>query len=322
MSSVQPQRASINEQETVAEERSPEFKEIIVKSEEDIDDLPQYYACKDNQQLSNQEKKTSLDMDEAEPLQMKRDQEEQEHQLVKDEQGELVHLEIKEEEEELCITQDQEGLVLKQETDALKKTFSNKKKSSTKYNRNNLDSQKVPEAEKQDQEKNSPEGSGSKRDEEPKQSNSLLKTHTFKNLYSCKICGKIFPQNSHLTRHMRIHTGEKPFSCVTCGKSFSQKGNLAYHMKGHTGEKPFSCITCGKSFSFKSILLIHARIHTAEKPFSCMTCGKSFTQKSSLTYHMRVHTGEKPFSCMFCGKTFRQRSKLTRHTRIHTGEKA
>ncbi|MEQ2233763.1 hypothetical protein ILYODFUR_025227 [Ilyodon furcidens] len=46
MSSVQPQRASINEQETVAEERSPEFKEIIVKSEEDIDGRPAPHSQK------------------------------------------------------------------------------------------------------------------------------------------------------------------------------------------------------------------------------------------------------------------------------------
>ncbi|XP_043995154.1 zinc finger protein 594-like [Gambusia affinis] len=78
----------------------------------------------------------------------------------------------------------------------------------------------------------------------------------------------------------------KPFSCVTCEKRFTFKSVFDAHMRTHTGEKPFSCVNCGKSFSRKQELTLHMMIHTGEKPFSCVNCGKSFNHKPNLTKHM------------------------------------
>jgi uncharacterized Zn-finger protein len=39
--------------------------------------------------------------------------------------------------------------------------------------------------------------------------------------YKCDVCGRVFSQNSHLQRHIRIHTGDKPYKCDICGRVFS-----------------------------------------------------------------------------------------------------
>ncbi|KAL3987845.1 hypothetical protein ACER0C_012163 [Sarotherodon galilaeus] len=91
--------------------------------------------------------------------------------------------------------------------------------------------------------------------------------------------------------------------------------------QGRTDEKPYSCNTCGKRFKYVSTLKVHTSIHTGEKPFSCEACGKKFRRKDNMLVHIRTHTGEKPFACNICGKAFSDRSNLICHIRYHTGEK-
>ncbi|XP_068166129.1 zinc finger protein ZFP2-like [Antennarius striatus] len=146
-------------------------------------------------------------------------------------------------------------------------------------------------------------------------------TSTGKKYFQCDTCGKILKYESRLIIHLRSHTGEKLYSCKICGKEFKQNGVLTRHMRIHTDEKPFLCKICGKGFVQMSNLKRHSRTHTGEKPFSCQLCSKRYRFDSTLKWHMRKHTGEKPYLCNTCGKAFTSWSELTVHMRRHTGEK-
>lgn len=77
--------------------------------------------------------------------------------------------------------------------------------------------------------------------------------------YECSYCGKQWPCQSQLRRHVKIHTGERPHKCPDCGKSFSNSSNLSQHKRVHTGERPYSCKDCGKSYRRRASLVQHER---------------------------------------------------------------
>ncbi|XP_061880731.1 zinc finger protein 37 homolog [Entelurus aequoreus] len=145
--------------------------------------------------------------------------------------------------------------------------------------------------------------------------------HMSRHTLKCSVCDKIFVSVPGFTQHIMTHTRRKPFNCSVCGRSFGQNSYLTKHMRTHTGEKPFKCSVCGKSLSQKSSLNKHMGTHTEEKPFNCSACGKSFSLKGTLTRHMRTHTGQKPYNCSVCGKSFSRKCSLTEHMRTHAGDK-
>ncbi|XP_061778820.2 uncharacterized protein [Nerophis lumbriciformis] len=158
-----------------------------------------------------------------------------------------------------------------------------------------------------------------------------------KKVVDCPTCGRVFPHNTALKRHLVIHTGSRPFKCFICGRGFTQSGNLKTHMKVHKGESNWTlaeekspttespsvtnhvCGECGMNFPLKDQLEEHRSSH--KKPHACPICGKPFKNIESLKIHSRIHTTNSPFACSECGKTFISSCSLKRHELAHRGEK-
>ncbi|XP_028270366.1 zinc finger protein OZF-like [Parambassis ranga] len=249
---------------------------------------------------------------------------------------------IKDEQEELCISQDREQLVLKQEPDVVMLTIA--------YDDDDHSEDEslhfVPEETQSATEKELVDNVPCKNSEvaEPDSNHKLL-PHSTHSANSCDHSEETHgdsepttttetnPHHTNMTQSVSAvnyamlnmpcnsDTGKKSLKCDTCGKIFKDNYNFIRHQRMHTGEKPYSCNFCGKGFSQKSAMTIHKRMHTGEKPYSCIICGKSFGNSTVLKVHKRIHTGEKPYSCKFCVSKFTDLSALNRHMRTHTGEK-
>ncbi|XP_014833609.1 PREDICTED: zinc finger protein 583-like [Poecilia mexicana] len=171
------------------------------------------FSCPDCLQCNiyKQERRSTLDQEELEPLQVKQQEEPEDHQTK--EQEDLEHQQIKVEKNEVYCSQSEEQVQLKQEPDTCMVVPVDEQTSYTESepNRNQVIFQEAAEAENQNQEK--------------------------RKLFLCETCGKRFTVIHALNSHIRTHTGEKPFSCMNCGKSFSVKRDLNRHMMIHTGEK-------------------------------------------------------------------------------------
>uniref|UniRef100_A0A3B3U360 C2H2-type domain-containing protein n=1 Tax=Poecilia latipinna TaxID=48699 RepID=A0A3B3U360_9TELE len=244
---------------------------------------------------------------------------------------------IKEKKEDFYGNQDEDQLVVKQETDSITVTSTNELKdgSEAEPNKNQLLYANGLEAEDPHQQGNNQKDSESRDTNLEPKARKLrgkhcrmlpylpvdMESHSYEQAYSCKFCHKSFRHSSSLTRHRIIHRGEKPYSCDMCDKSFRYIGSLTRHKRTHVGEKFYFCELCDKSFRKHGSLICHRRTHMGERPYSCDLCGKSFRHGSSLTRHRLIHRGEKPYSCDTCKKSFRYSGSLTRHRMIHWGEK-
>eukprot|EP00095_Tigriopus_kingsejongensis_P007103 snap_masked-scaffold130_size324016-processed-gene-1.6 protein:Tk07103 transcript:snap_masked-scaffold130_size324016-processed-gene-1.6-mRNA-1 annotation:"zinc finger protein 26-like" len=154
--------------------------------------------------------------------------------------------------------------------------------------------------------------------------------HPLSDTLNCEICGKAFKNAKFLQNHMEKHEngllGEVLYQCETlldtgqtCGKTFPTQNNLVRHIKSHNKEKAFICDECGKHFVDSTRLKVHRWIHTGYTPFKCDFCDKGFRHSSHLKKHLVKDHDQvaQRYECSRCSKAFLYQYELRVHLASH-----
>uniref|UniRef100_A0A8C7WUN2 C2H2-type domain-containing protein n=1 Tax=Oryzias sinensis TaxID=183150 RepID=A0A8C7WUN2_9TELE len=285
--------------------------------------LPQHWVTEED--LCNQHRNFRVKLEEPEPPQIKEEQQEPEPPQIKEELQEPDHLQFKKEQDELCISQDEEQLDLKQETDTLLEipTYEEDENSEADLNNQQIFNVTDSQDEKGSQHEESTsttdgETDPQNRDQRKRRDRSHVQSVDSSHMSESEFVRKKNRKASFVKKHNQYPTGKRS-SYIKFGKRKGIGHNELIHV-GTKSERPHVCEDCGTSFDYLSQGRIHMRAHTEGNHFLCKECDKSFSRISNLKRHMRIHTGEKPFACEVCGTSFCQISNLKRHMITHTGE--
>ncbi|KAM4549896.1 uncharacterized protein V3H82_019096 [Fundulus diaphanus] len=340
MSSVQPQRELISEQETPAEEALSEFKEIIVKTEEESDDpcrhldfirtpqiilhridLPVPRVVKKEvlvqERLFDPERISHLDLEEAELLMKKEEWEKRlENHEIKEEQEEIYH-EIKEEQEEISyheIKEEQEEISYHEIKKEQEELAYHEIKEEQKY----LTCHEV----KEEQEELSYHDIKEEQEELEHQLIKEEQDSPDKEHVVVKLETDIFTVTP--TSDDKYHT-ELNRNLLMSQDSIETQNNEGNNpnYSGSNGNEQLkrneSCWKSGQHDGNADGTKQNGLQKTQDRDlYSCIICEKNFSENSLLTKHMKIHTDEKLYSCKICGKISSQKSHLTAHIRTHT----
>ena len=152
--------------------------------------------------------------------------------------------------------------------------------------------------------------------------------------HPCPSCGKSFPQECRLKRHIReVHDKERLYKCNECQKEFFKSSSLIRHKISLHGIYPESKVGLAKNKikatlddvdgQVQSLMIMSEGIINSSKGSKikariCMLCGKE-GQWNAIRDHIETkHIAGVNRPCNFCGKTFNSRNSLYIHVRqIH-----
>lgn len=110
------------------------------------------------------------------------------------------------------------------------------------------------------------------------------------NKYPCEHCELVFENKFHLTQHRESVHADQLSKCDQCGKNFPEEVHLKRHIYlCHTKRIPYECHHCGHKANKKSTLTVHMRKHTGEKPYHCDICQRDFSQSVDFRKHRANH---------------------------------
>ncbi|XP_067663482.1 transcription factor ovo-like homolog lin-48 isoform X2 [Haliotis asinina] len=116
--------------------------------------------------------------------------------------------------------------------------------------------------------------------------------------YACRVCGKLFPLQRHLNRHIKCHSDVKRYLCTFCGKGFNDTFDLKRHTRTHTGVRPYKCSVCGKAFTQRCSLESHCKkVHGTDQSYAykerrnkvyvCEDCGHTTEDPAQHYLHLK-----------------------------------
>ncbi|XP_046362727.1 zinc finger protein 26-like [Haliotis rufescens] len=116
--------------------------------------------------------------------------------------------------------------------------------------------------------------------------------------YACRVCGKLFPLQRLLNRHIKCHSDVKRYLCTFCGKGFNDTFDLKRHTRTHTGVRPYKCLVCGKAFTQRCSLESHCKkVHGTDQSFAykerrnkvyvCEDCGHTTEDPAQHYLHLK-----------------------------------
>ncbi|XP_073828715.1 uncharacterized protein [Musca autumnalis] len=157
-------------------------------------------------------------------------------------------------------------------------------------------------------------------------------------IYQCKICDKMFFDNSALRVHREAeHQQETDIHCTFCSETFSQFNEYESHLKdSHQRERQMK--RNQEAFEMLPEIRKHlavtklqhkklAKARRLSKPridpsvdLKCPICGNTYHSKRYLRNHMTMHGGKANYLCQFCSKSYHLPNSLSHHIRLkHSG---
>ena len=158
-------------------------------------------------------------------------------------------------------------------------------------------------------------------------------------VHACTECGRKFPWQSSLERHMYTHTGQKPYSCRWCSLKFSIKSNCERHCLRIHGQsfnnarkekrgqskdqeesptttgsrKLFRCPVCQEAFAFK----INCERHCLESHGSHYELADPEEREESTQQPKKKRRAGGPVGktlpCVRCNAVFDSKNDLEKH---------